>query len=106
MNKDELYSFIYLELYRLTILGRYRQSDAKFIESQINNKLNQDIWIYYTDVSHGYSGEWKAYLGKKRPWKSRGVMKFDLNDKNLKHHQKVAKRYERKDSIDKILEGV
>lgn len=107
MNKfnDILHSFIYVELYKLTMLGILRQSDSELIESKIrksisdNFKENFYIELEYKDVLHGYSGEWRVYTKKRNLLKKRYALMFNLYDEKFTLHKKNL----RKLTIDNIL---
>jgi len=101
-----LYSFIYVELYKLTVLGRLRQSDSTFIESKIIKSISENfredyhIEIKYEDVSHGYSGVWKVNYTKKRVFKKRYPLKFDLHDDEFILHKKTLRNLTIKRLLD------
>lgn len=102
-----LYSFIYVELYKLTILNRLRQSDSELIESKIKMSVSENfeekfnIRLKYKDVSHGYSGEWYVYYDNIKLYKVRMPFKFDLNDNKYILHKKEIRGL----TINTLLNG-
>lgn len=102
-----LYSFIYVELYKLTILSKLRQSDSDLIESIVKKSVYENfeekfnIKVKYKDVSHGYSGEWNVYYDNIQFFKVRIPLKFNLYDNEYTLHKKEIRNI----TIDSILNG-
>jgi len=106
--RSELYSLIYTELFKLTMVLKI-WNDEKIqlkITELIHNSYDTLLPFeleYLENDEHGYSGLWNIHIGEKKLFKKRLCFNFDLFDKKIKCHKKKVAIKNRNHKIDIIL---